>query len=108
MLIGAHLLLGTVLLACPDPLLGTLTRAPDRAELIVARFLGGRHLAEGAVLGRRLSHRWIQAIAAVDAAHAASMMVLASRSPARRTLALGSAATATGFAIAAWAQARTK
>jgi hypothetical protein len=58
------------------------------------RILGGRHLAEAAVLARaqkRSPQRWITAI---DLFHAASMLALAATSPRMRRDALLSASSA--------------
>lgn len=96
LLIGLHLCVGAPLLIAPGTLLGDLpNQRIDRTARGLARLLGTRHLAEAAILARRHTHEWILAGAAVDAAHALSMLLLAWLRPARRELALSSAAGAT-------------
>lgn len=96
LLIGLHVCVGTPLLIAPGRLLGDLPhQRVDPSVRVFARVLGARHLAEAAVLARRHTHDWILAGAAVDATHALSMVLLAWLRPARRELALASAASAT-------------
>ncbi len=96
LLVGLHLCVGVPLLIAPGTLIGDLpNQRVDRAARLFARVLGARHLAEAAILARRHTHDWILAGAAVDAAHALSMILLAWLAPAPRELALSSAAGAT-------------
>lgn len=96
LLIGLHVCVAAPLLIAPGRLLGDLPhQRVDRAARGFARVLGARHLVEAAVLARRHTHDWILAGAAVDATHAVSMVLLAWLRPARRELALASAASAT-------------
>ena len=91
-LIYGRIAFGTLLLIEPDGALRPLAgRRITRRERAVARVLGVRNLAEGAVLARRAGRRWVLAGAAVDATHCLSMTALATTSPKRRRLALVSA-----------------
>ncbi len=100
LLVGLHLCVGAPLLIAPGTLLGNLpNERVDRRARGLARVLGARHLAEAAILAARHTHDWIRAGAAVDATHAASMLLLAWLRPAQRELALSSAAGATLLAL---------
>lgn len=92
--LGAHLVLGTVLLAAPETVLsyGGLKQT-SRIERAFVRVLGARHLLEMAALTRRHTPRWILASAAVDGTHALTMAALAAMRPTRRELALANLAT---------------
>lgn len=96
----ARLGLGAVALARPDLLLRPVTERTSRGERITVRLLGARYVAQsgaGMILGRP----WVRDLdAAVDLAHAATMVALAAVSPTHRRLALLSAVTATGLAAA--------
>ena len=70
------------------------------------RLLGARYLAQTMVSGSVPSRAVLALGAEVDAAHAASMMVLALLDPRRRRGALASALVAGGFALAGAAAAR--
>jgi hypothetical protein len=76
----------------------------DRPAVRVARVLGARQLVQAAVLTTYQGPRWRRAGAAVDAAHAASMLALArlSRRPAHRRLAAHNARSAAALAAAEW------
>jgi hypothetical protein len=94
---------GFVLLAAPPRALGALARQPlDRPSLRVARVLGARLVAQAVVLTTHPAPRWRMAGAAVDGAHAASMVALArwSRRPVHRRLAARSARDAALLAAA--------
>jgi hypothetical protein len=91
-LVYGRIAFGALLLIGPEAALRPLARrrvtVPERA---VARVLGVRNLAEGAVLARHAGRRWVLAGAAVDATHCLSMIAVAAASPKRRRLALASA-----------------
>jgi hypothetical protein len=98
MSIAARTVYATVLLISPATVLGGLPhRHVDRLALAFARTLAVRHLAEAVLLERHRTRGWLVAGAAVDGAHAASMLVVAARRPRRRPLALANAAVATTF-----------
>jgi hypothetical protein len=63
------------------------------------RVLGARHLVQGLLLIRRPTHSCALIGASIDAAHAASMLLLARMSPAWRRLALANAALAAGLSL---------
>lgn len=101
LLVGGRFLLGAVLLVEPDDILGRLSRRSIGAsERAVARLLGLRNLAEGALVARHRSRRRLLAGAAVDATHALSMIALAAVRPEQRRLAAASALAATATATA--------
>jgi hypothetical protein len=94
-LVCGRMAFGALLLFQPDGVLRPLARrritAPERR---MARVLGVRNLAEGAVLARHGGRGWLLAGGAVDAIHSLSMTALAITSRKERRLALGSALTA--------------
>jgi hypothetical protein len=96
----ARLVLGGVLVADPGALLGGI-HAPDRDDprvLVVSRLLGGRLLVQGAVdLAWRGRMRRVGA--AIEAAHALSMLPLAAGSSYHRRAATVSAAVALSLVI---------
>lgn len=99
---------GAGLLVLPARVLSAAARRPlDREAVYVARILGARHLLQAALLCRHPSRRRLLIGAAIDAAHAASMVPLAhsSRQPAHRALARHQVVAATGFAVAGCAAA---
>lgn len=95
-----RLVLGGVLVAAPGALLGGI-HAPDRDDprvLVVSRLLGGRLLLQAAVdLASRGRMRRVGA--AVEAAHALSMLPLVAGSSDHRRAATVSAAVALGLAV---------
>jgi hypothetical protein len=96
-------LYGAGLLLAPRWILAALARVPlDRRTVAVVRVLGARQLAQAAVVGRRPTPARRLAGAAVDAAHAASMVAVArwSPCPAHRVLAARQARTAGLLAVA--------
>jgi hypothetical protein len=100
---AARAVYGAGLLLAPPRALGALSRSSlDPASVRVARVLGARHLLQAAVLSVRSEAGWRLAGAAVDAAHAASMLALArwSRRPVHRSLAARNARTAALLAAA--------
>jgi hypothetical protein len=98
---AARALYGAGLLLAPSQALARGARSPlDCPAVIVARVLGARDLLQAAILWERPApHRQLSG-AAVDAAHAASMLALArwSHVPTRRRLAARNARTAALFA----------
>lgn len=99
---------GAALLVAPGAVLGCLPRQRiDRPARAVARLLGARQPAQAAIADSARGSRpsWLLAGAAVDATHAATMIVLAMRIPDRRRPALTNAAMATAFALGGVAQA---
>lgn len=101
-LTGARVLWGSALLLAPGAMLGEARDAQtDRRARTFARVLGARQLAQAALVAPRGSRDWvILAGAAVDAAHAATMVALAVLDRTRRKLALTNAFAATAFALA--------
>jgi len=96
----SRLVLGGLCLARPDlPL--RLTGSPGgRGTRVGVRVLGARYVVQS-VGGPWLHRRWVPEVdAAVDVIHALSMLGLAALAPSHRRVALVSAATATGFAVA--------
>jgi hypothetical protein len=87
---------GAGLLALPGPMITAITGSPASGRTCaIARVLGARHLAQALLCGLVPARRLIQAGAAADGAHCASMVALAVASaPLRR-------AAATDAAIAA-------
>jgi len=73
-------------------------RAPDHTELLLARVLGVRHLAQ-AVPQLAVPGTGARLLASVDVIHAASMVALAVLSPRERRVALTSAAAAGALAV---------
>jgi hypothetical protein len=73
---------GTALLCVPGRMITGLTGAPVNGRVLaVARVLGVRQLAQAAVCGLAPARGVIQAGAAVDCLHAASMLALAGAEP---------------------------
>lgn len=98
---------GGVQLARPallaDRLLGV---PPDRRTRWVARLLGARQLGQAALSGLRPSPRALAIGAAVDLAHAVSMLALGAVDRRRRRAAATDALVAGGFALAGVLAAR--
>lgn len=68
---------GAAQLLAPPAVLAVVVRSPlDRATVRVARVLGARQLVQSVLLERRPGLGWQLGGAAVDAAHAASMLAL--------------------------------
>jgi hypothetical protein len=92
---------GTVLLLLSDPVLRVVDAGPSDARTHwVSRVLGGREILQGWIARRRLSPSWTAGGAAVDAAHAATMLGLAIRRPDYRRPATASGLVAGCFAVA--------
>ena len=100
-LCAARAAYGLALLAAPRQALGgRRLGAAEPGASALARVLGVRQLSEAVLLARHPARRVLLAGAAVDGAHAASMLALCALSPRRRRLAAASAAT--GALLAAW------
>jgi hypothetical protein len=78
----------------------------DSRARAVARVLGARHLAQALLAGSRPTRAVLALGAEVDAAHAASMVLLGVADERRRTTAWINAAVAASFAVAGVAAAR--
>lgn len=102
---AARVVYGAALLGAPDALLSDLRHDPaDQRARAFARILGSRHLVEALVVGRHHSRGWILADAAVDGAHAGTMLAVAALDRRRRRLALTNALVAGVFT---WVGVRT-
>jgi hypothetical protein len=98
---------GGVLLTVPGLILHRLPEQPDSGLVAaVARILGLRHLVQAAIVARDPTRERILAGAAVDAAHATSMLALAVLRPDHRALGLADAAVASTFTAAGIREAR--
>lgn len=98
---------GLALLCWP----GQVTRLAQGAQAsgriqVVARVLGGRHLAQATVTAARPSREVLALGAGTDLAHAASMLALAATGRRGHRAALADAAVAVAFAMAGSALAR--
>jgi hypothetical protein len=90
---------GLVLLALPAPLIAAATGAPaSRRVRVIARVLGGRQVAQGMICGLAPVPELIEAGAATDGLHAASMLMLAASEPRLRRALLAEAAIAAALA----------
>ncbi len=106
-LIGVRAVVGTALLIAPGPVLRRVAAVPvDRPARMFARILGARHVAQAAITVRHHTPEWLLGGASVDAAHAATMIVLAARDPGRRRLALMNVGSAAMFAAAGLSEAQ--
>lgn len=106
-LIAVRVLWGTALLTAPEAVLRDLPHQRiDRPARTFARVLGVRHLIQAALTSRGATPGCVQAGAAVDATHAATMAVLAGLRPDRRKLALTNVATASALAVAGLVSSR--
>jgi hypothetical protein len=98
---------GVVLLLWPGLLITAVTDAPASLRVrTVARVLGARHVAQATICGMAPARALIQAGAAVDGLHAASMLVLAGAEPRLRRALLADATLEAAFALAATASLR--
>jgi hypothetical protein len=98
---------GVALLCAPGPMVQLLTDVPASSRVRgVARVLGVRHLAQAAVCGLVPARGVIQAGAAADGLHSASMLALAGVEPRLRRALLADAAVAAAFAAAGEAALR--
>jgi hypothetical protein len=98
---------GATLLLAPRPLLQAVAREPvDRRVTGVARVLGARSVLQAFATAQRPTRRRLEVGALVDATHAASMIAAAAADIGPRALTIASAATASAFAFAGFAQSR--
>jgi hypothetical protein len=88
-------LTGTLLLGVPDAVTGVIAGDQSRPRTTLVRVLGGRLLIQGLVEWIWPRRSVVLAGAAVDTAHAASMIAAAALLPAYRRTAIASAAEAT-------------
>jgi hypothetical protein len=93
----ARALYGGVLVLAPHRALGVGGGALDGRLRMFAALLGARNLAEAAILSRHPTRRWTLAGATVDAAHTATMMVLAALDRRWRRVAVVSGLFAAAF-----------
>jgi hypothetical protein len=93
---------GLALLCVPGPMITAMTGQPASSRArAVARVLGARHVAQAAVCGLVPTRGLIQAGAAADSLHAASMLGLAGAEPGlRRALLADTAIEATLASVA--------
>ncbi len=91
---------GAALVLAPGPTIRIATcRRPSRRACRVARVLGTRHLIQAALTAAAPGPAAVLVIGGqVDAAHTASMLLLAAVSPAERRAALTDALTEAAFA----------
>jgi hypothetical protein len=99
-LFAARALYGGALVLAPRHALGVRVGELDGRMRTFARVLGARNLAEAALLRAHPSRGWALAGAAVDATHAATMVIVAAIDRRGRAIALTSALVASAFA--AW------
>lgn len=100
-LTDARAVWGAALLLAPRAVLAVVARGRAQAPVpAVARVLGARHLVQAAVVRTDRPAGWVLAGAAVDAAHAASMVALAALRPDVRRPAAASALVAGSLALA--------
>jgi hypothetical protein len=93
---------GGALLCVPGPMITAVTGAPASGRVrAVARVLGARQLVQAAVCGLAPGRGLVQAGAAADGLHAASMLGLAGTEPALRRALLADCAIAAAFASVA-------
>ncbi len=98
---------GLALLCVPGRMITGLTGAPASGRArAVARVLGARHLAQGAICGMVPARGLIRAGAAADGLHAASMLALAGAEPGLRSALMADTAIAAIFASAGVAALR--
>ncbi|UQX87059.1 hypothetical protein M6D93_12160 [Jatrophihabitans telluris] len=100
MLGAAQACVGLVLLARPQAALNELTGPDARSARWIARILGARLSVQGSAVALSGSPVVIDVGGAVDAIHAASMLLIAARSPRWRRPTLASAAFAGAGAVA--------
>lgn len=99
---------GTALIVAPGPVICLATgRSASRGECRVARLLGARHLVQAAVTALAPLPGVFATGAAVDAVHAASMLLFATASRASRRACLTDALAEGLFARSTWRTARS-
>lgn len=100
-LAATRLLYGSALVLAPGTIVRALPHGPiDRRTRLVGRVLGVRQVLQATVVERRPTKRRLLVGAALDAGHAATMLLLAERRPRRRRLARANALAALTFATA--------
>ena len=92
---------GMLLLGAAKRAPGRVARGVDLPARVVAGAVGARNLVEAVIVRRRPTPAVIGVVAAVDATHAASMLIVAAARPDRRRLATASAVAAGVLAGAA-------
>ena len=98
---------GLSLLLAPGGLMRIASgRTMGRAPKVVGRILGARHLVQAFVMRRAGTRNWLLAGTAIDAAHALSMIWLATLDRGYRRPAALDALLATGLAINGLREAR--
>ena len=97
-LVGAEMLTGAALLLDPARLLAGLGLADSTAGArTAARLLGARQLTQALLLAIKPTTTDLELASAIDAAHCASMLVLARGSPRYHRAAITSAVIAASF-----------
>lgn len=106
--VAARAIYGVSLLLVPGALVRVASdELADLAPtLIMGRVLGLRHLAQALTIERKGTRNWLLVGAAIDAAHALSMVGIAALSRNHRRLAALDAALATGLATNGLREAR--
>jgi hypothetical protein len=97
---------GTALLVAPRQVVRWAAPGEPEPPLAVVRVLGGRLVAQQLLVAARPTRRRVLAWAAVDAAHAASMVPAAALWPRHRRLATVSGIAGTASALVAVTSAR--
>lgn len=102
-------LYGATLMLAPATIVGALSRdRPQPRELLLARALGIRHVAQAAVIGGSHDACRIRTGATIDALHCGSMILLAAARPQHRVLAMVSAFISAALACGDWAAAHAR
>jgi len=96
---------GAVLLTRPEALVALVSGSGAHPANWIVRVLGARMTAQGCVAVARPRRGLLLAGAAVDALHAASMVLIARAEPSYRRPAIASAVAAAVFAVASTAAA---
>jgi len=98
---------GLSLLLAPGTVIGVASdEPPDQASTVVGRVLGARHLLQALTVEWSRTRGWLLIGAAVDVAHALSMVGLAALDKNHRRPAALDAALATGLALNGLREAR--
>ena len=100
---------GAGLLLFAGPLLQSVEgESVDRQVIDIGRVLGARQLLQGLIMVRRPTRRILRIGAAVDALHAATMLLAAATDNGPRRLTLASATLAGAFSAAGLTQSRRR
>jgi hypothetical protein len=106
--VAARVTWGVSLLLAPGTVIRVVSREPvDRVSGRVGRVLGLRHLAQALTIERGGTRNWILAGASIDAAHALSMVGVATIGGKYGRLAALDAAIAGGWAVSGLWEARS-